>query len=125
MTVALLVVVAASVSPVVAVAPPNGQADLAMPAHAGCQGLVNAYAHGGDVEAVADKHGCDLSGIPPAGHSGQNNADGDHSEGGPPPDVVEAKCAKIAEKLASAQARPHGKSAAAFGRQADKWGRAN
>ena len=100
-------------------------------AHPSCHGLANAYAHGGDVAEVAAAHGCDLTGITPAAHPDGDEAD-DNDEvepdedddlkgGGPPAEAVAAKCAQIADKLAAAEARPHGNSAAAFARQADHW----
>jgi hypothetical protein len=125
-----------------------------------CHGIENAYSHASSsasdsLHAVADKLGCDLSGVEPAQKhdkpdSDKDDADdadgGDHAdrpdhagkpdhaaqpdfdeaddaddaddEGGPD---VAAMCAKIAGKLADAEARARGKSGEAFGRQADHW----
>jgi hypothetical protein len=94
----------------------------------GCHGIVNAYAHAADaalpaLQAVAEKLGCDLSGVErvakPAGKPDKSAADEDRDEAGPD---VHVKCDQIDQKLAAAQARPHGKSAAAFERQATRWG---
>lgn len=108
---------------------------------AACEGITTAYAHAnshaaGALEAVAARLGCDLSGVEPVTPPGQTKSDvtsGDDSSGpnAAPPSSdsanrggpnADAKCAKIAEKLAAAQARPHGKSADAFSRQATSWG---
>ena len=73
------------------------------------------------------KHGCDLSGITPIEHPPGGDPDADDEDGppdaghGPPADVVAAKCDRIAAKLAAAEVKLHGNSAAAFARQADKW----
>jgi hypothetical protein len=126
MAVALCALVVALVSPVAAFSSPRGQEKDRDSGDAGCHGLVNAYAHGGSVEAVAEKHGCDLSGVTPAEHPTKDDVDHDvDSAGGPPPSVVDAKCDRIAAKLDAAEDRPHGKSADAFARQAEKWGCAN
>jgi hypothetical protein len=119
-----------------------------------CHGIENAYSHASSsasdsLHAVADKLGCDLSGVEPAQKHDKpdsdkddaDDADGGHHAGKPDhaaqpdsdeaddaddadgergPDVA-AKCAKIADKLADAEARAHGKSGEAFSRQADHW----
>ena len=107
--------------------------------HPGCHGTANAYSHVlanrdtdpearqslDDLRAVAEKKGCDLTGVEPAQHPNRDkpdqNADGEGGQAGPPAVVVEAKCDRIADKLAVAQARTHGNSADAFARQAEKW----
>ena len=114
-------------------------------AESSCKGVLNAYAHAADpalpaLQAVADKHGCDVSGVERVAKPGNkpdkaepNEPDEDANEPadneqdtdaedaqGAGPDV-QAKCDRIAEKLATAQARPHGKSADAFARQAAHW----
>jgi hypothetical protein len=98
---------------------------------AGCNGLANAYAHGAPVAAIAQAHGCDLSGITPARHAtsgdgsdkdGENEPQDDtDQESRPPTEVVAVKCERIGEKLEQATGRDHGNSAEAFARQADKW----
>jgi len=126
MAVALSALVVALVAPVAAFSPPGGLERDSDSGKAGCHGLVNAYAHGGSVDAPAEKHGCDLSGITPAEHPTKNDDDEDvDSAGGPPLRVVEAKCHRIAHNLDAAEDRPHGKSADAFARQAEKWGCSN
>jgi hypothetical protein len=107
--------------------------------HPGCHGTANAYSHVlanaetdpearqslEDLQAVADKKGCDLSGVEPASkpnRDGENQPDEvTDGNGGPPADVVAAKCDRIAGKIETAAGREHGNSAAAFARQADKW----
>jgi hypothetical protein len=109
--------------------------------HPACTGIANAFAHvsanqqrngneGRALEAllkVADMLGCDLAvGETTNTNDTDEDADADEPvdlvEGGGPPDwVVARKCDKIAEKLAVAQERPHGKSAEAFARQAERW----
>jgi hypothetical protein len=121
-----------------------------------CQGILNAYAHAADaalgaLQAVADRLGCDVSGVervakpdhpanadePDTGDADTPDDAGAPDDAGPPdqagapdnagppdqagPDVA-AKCTRIADKLTAAQARPHGKSADAFSRMADRWG---
>ena len=126
MALTLCALVVALVSPVAAFSAPNGREKDRDSSQAGCHGLVKAYAHGGSVDAVADKHGCDLSGATPVDHPTKNDdADEVDSDGGPPRSVVEAKCDRISHKLDAAEERPHGKSADAFARQAEKWGCAN
>jgi hypothetical protein len=124
----------------------------------GCHGIVNAYAHAADaalpaLQAVAEKLGCDLSGVErvakPAGKPDNSAADEDDDQSEPSEDAnetdedanetdedanetdedagaagpdVQGKCDLIATRLAAAQARPHGKSADAFARQATHWG---
>jgi hypothetical protein len=111
-------------------------------AHPSCHGLANAYSHvlanaandteaqssKKDLRAVADKHGCDLSGVEPAthpqhedGNAENENEPSDDEGAGPPAEVIAAKCDRIAEKLAVAQARTQGHSAEAFANQADLW----
>ncbi len=53
----------------------------------------------------------------------ENNDEGRADTGGHGPNNPnwQAKCDRIASKLTEAQARPHGKSADAFARQADRW----
>jgi hypothetical protein len=90
-----------------------------------CQGLLNAYAHAAEpaidsLRAVADAHGCDLSGVERVEKHGQGPVGAD-SENTETLDVA-AKCDRIAQKLFVAEARPHGKSADAFRRQAARWG---
>jgi hypothetical protein len=103
--------------------------------HPGCNGIANAFAHvsanqqrngneGRALEAllrVADMLGCDLA----TGETTDTSDTGEETDvtegGGPPEWVVANKCDKIAEKLAIAQERPHGKSADAFARQAERW----
>jgi hypothetical protein len=106
-----------------------------VPAGSGCKGIRNAYAHAAPaaqpaLQRVAEKHGCDLTGVQPAvkpGNSDSDDADEDSDaseaddDAGAGPDVA-AKCAKINEKLAQAALRTHGKSAAAYARQAQHWG---
>jgi hypothetical protein len=109
----------------------------------GCHGIVNAYGHAADaalpaLQAVAEKLGCDLSGVErvakPAGKPDKSEADEDNEQSEPDEDAtetgedagaagpdVQGKCDLIATKLAAAQARPHGKSADAFARQATRW----
>jgi hypothetical protein len=134
-TVALLWGLAAATAADQPVQPAGGQA---------CQGLANAYAHAADpalasIQAAADRLGCDLANVtrvtkPARGSDGVGRPqDGPGHQGGIEdprnggsaaergPDVA-AKCDRIAEKLAVAQARPHGKSADAFSRQAARWG---
>ena len=130
--IALLAIV--FVASAAAARPPNDKPKAQEGAHPSCHGLANAYAHGGAVAEVAAKHGCDLTGITPVQHPANGDEDEDEDEAedpehpdggegnGPPADVVAAKCDQIAAKLAEAEARPHGNSAAAFARQADKWG---
>ena len=117
----------------------------------GCHGIVNAYAHAADaalpaLQAVAEKLGCDLSGVErvakPAGKPDNSAADEDDDQAEPSEDAnepdedanetdedagaagpdVQGKCDLIATGLAAAQARPHGRSADAFARQATHWG---
>jgi hypothetical protein len=89
---------------------------------------------------VAAKLGCDLTAPAPApgnepetdNPTGTDNASDEDNETDPnddtsadqpgPPAQQQAKCDKIATKLQAAQAKPHGKSADAFARQADRWG---
>lgn len=104
----------------------------------GCHGISNAYSHvlandsrngnGGSaliaLEAVAAGRGCDLTGVTPAEKPAKPDRSTHEVEAvghGPDSPNWEQKCAKIAEKLVIAQARPHGKSADAFARQADRW----
>ena len=130
--VAVVSLLVAAVSPTFAGSPGRDNAKLREDAKPGCNGLVNAYAHGAPVADVAAAHGCDLTGITPAQHPNDGDADKDGDEqnesdedadagDGPPADVVAAKCDHIADRLAAAEARTHGNSAAAFTRQADKW----
>jgi hypothetical protein len=108
-------------------------------AHPGCHGTANAYSNAlanaesdpearqslDDLRAVADKKGCDLSGVQPASkpnRGGDNEPEGNpDGDAGPPADVVAAKCDRIDDKLAAAHDKAHGNSAAAFANQADKW----
>jgi len=103
-------------------------------AGSGCLGIQDAYSHAAPaaqpvLRRVADKHGCDLTGIEPVLTPGKSNhSDADQESDQPDadgeghgPDVA-AKCAKISEKVAEAALRTHGKSADAFGRQAERWG---
>lgn len=100
--------------------------------HNGCHGVVNAYAHAADpaldaIRAIASRLGCDLSGVEHVAKPGHGPDETDETdetdehadEGGPD---VQVKCDQIDLKLAAAQARPHGGSAAAFERQATRWG---
>ncbi len=108
----------------------------------GCQGIANAYAHvsanvarngnnGSALTALANvaaKLGCDLT-VPPPASAGQHpdtdktaSGDATNEDDSATPDNKPDKCAQIALKLATAQARPHGKSADAFARQAEHWG---
>ena len=126
-------------SPVIAGSPGREKHHARFGEHPGCRGSANAYSHVlanaetdpearaslDELRAVADKKGCDLSGVEPASKPNRDgekqpneNPDGD---GGPPADVVAAKCDRIDGKLDIAAAREHGNSAAAFARQAEKW----
>jgi hypothetical protein len=110
----------------------------------GCHGVVNAYAHAADpaldaLRAVASRLDCDLDGVervakPGQGPDGVAHSDADTNETDEPDDEldegyagdeagpdIQAKCDQINQKLAAAQARPHGKSAVAFERQATRW----
>lgn len=123
-----------------------GQPNDSVGSENGCRGITNAYAHAADaalpaLQAVADKLGCDLSGVERVAKpvpdkpdkatdedtdaDEQAETDGEDADAeddsGTGPDV-QAKCDKIAAKLVVAQARPHGKSADAFARQAEHWG---
>jgi hypothetical protein len=130
----VLVVIA---SPAVAGSPPRERHEVHEGGHPGCHGTANAYSHVlanaahdaeaqrslQDLRAVAEKKGCDLSGVKPAERP--KGGDGDERPGGegdgPPADVVADKCERIGAKLDVAEARPHGNSADAFARQAEKW----
>lgn len=108
-------------------------------AHPGCHGTANAYSNVlanaeknpdaraslDDLRAVAEKKGCDLSGVQPASKPNgdrENEPDGNaNGDVGPPAEVVAAQCDRIAAKLEIAADRQHGNSADAFARQADKW----
>lgn len=141
--VALVLIVAALAvvlaSPVIAGSPAREKHHARFGQHPGCHGTANAYSHVlanaeadpearaslDDLRAVADKKGCDLSGVEAAT---KPNRDGDKQpdekpdgDGGPPADVVAAKCDRIEAKVQVAAAREHGNSAAAFARQAEKW----
>jgi len=115
-----------------AASPPKERDHPAGQAQFGCHGIANAYSHVSAeqgraiaaLRAVAAKHGCDLSGVEPASHPTDEDTDdsNDDQADGPPAEVVARKCDKISEKLSEAQARPHGHSADAFARQAEKWG---
>jgi hypothetical protein len=126
-------------APVIAGSPGREKQPGHVGEHPGCHGTANAYSHVlansetdpeardslHDLRAVAEKKGCDLSGVEPASNpnrDGGNQPDG-NSDGnaGPPADVVAAKCDRVAAKLEVAAVREHGNSAAAFARQADKW----
>lgn len=100
-----------------------------------CKGISNAYAHAAEpalpaLTAVAEKLDCDLSGVERVakpGHEPKNNPEDNDPEanengGQAESPNAEEKCDRIADKLSEAQARPHGKSADAFGRQAERWG---
>ena len=128
---AIALLALAFVASAAAAMPANDKPKAQEGVHPSCHGLANAYAHGGAVAEVAQKHGCDLTGITPIQHPANGDEDKDEAEdpegpdggeaNGPPADVVAAKCDRIADKLTTAEARPHGNSAAAFARQADKW----
>ena len=116
--------------------------------HPACRGIANAFAHVSANQArnanhgnalaaltrVADMLGCDLALAAPIDDDLTDTEDETDTvpdetgpadvadPKGPPAWVVEKKCDKIAAKLAEAQARPHGKSAEAFARQAERWG---
>ena len=124
------------VSSVAAASPGKQHRKLSDQRQFGCNGIANAYsqvsANAPDrngrqaaldaLSVVAAKKGCDLSGVEPAAHP-NDGGDAEHpdSSKGPPAEVSARKCARISEKLAVAQDRPHGHSADAFARQADKW----
>jgi hypothetical protein len=144
----------ASILAIAVVALVGGQTSADQPAQLTdthpCQGILNAYAHAADaaldaLQAVAEKLGCDVSGVervakpgkgPTNSQADEDTADQadeasdegadqaaepneDATDAGPD---VQAKCDRIAQKLAAAQDRPHGKSASAFARQAAHWG---
>lgn len=108
--------------------------------HPGCKGIGNAFAHvsanhaangneGMALESltrVADMLGCDLALVEPID---DGTTDPETEENGPAhipdpdkPHGWDTKCDRIAAKLLVAQERPHGKSAEAFARQAERWG---
>ncbi len=53
-------------------------------------------------------------------HTDEDADEGDDGDQAGPD--LQVKCDQIERKLAAAQARPHGRSAAAFERQATRWG---
>lgn len=133
-----VLLIAVVVAPTLADSPNRGHPKVGEAAHPSCHGLSIAFSNalaanaedGGSVAALTDvaaKQGCDLSAVKPATHpegsedNAHEDAEDSDGSGGPPAEVVAAKCERIADKLAEAESRTHGNSAAAFSRQADKW----
>jgi hypothetical protein len=135
LTVAVVALVVIA-SPAIAGSPPRERQKVHEGGHPGCHGIANAYSHVSanaahdpeaarsvhDLQAVADRKGCDLSGVKPVDRpKGDGDERPDRDGGGPPADLVADKCERIGAKLDATEARPHGNSADAFARQAEKW----